>query len=128
MNENAKYTVSFKTTDACKAFVGVFYDGKDGYGILSVDDFSLTLAPAGYAVPVIVISASESEVYTGNTIDITSLVTSESAISKVVYTVDGETFEKTDASDNYKLSLQKEAGTYEVKAYAVDSLLGRSLE
>lgn len=41
-NEYRKYSVSFKTTDACKAFVGVFYDGKDGFGILSVDDFCLT--------------------------------------------------------------------------------------
>ena len=41
-NEYVKYTVRFKNKDACKAFVGVFYDGKDGFGILSVDDFSLT--------------------------------------------------------------------------------------
>lgn len=100
---------------------------------MTVNDIVFTMASADYKVPEIELSSSHSKLYTGNTVEITSNVTSDMEISKVVYMVkcggDEETFEKTDSADGYKLSLSKTtAGDYEIKAYAVDISGGCSLE
>ncbi len=99
---------------------------------LEIDDVEFMMSPEGYKVPIIEINASDLKLYSGKTVDITVLIESEAEISKVVYKVkkggNSEEYEITDSSEGYKLTLLKEAGVYEISAYAVDVLGGKSME